>query len=155
MESHVLRVIRTLVEQDAYLRSAVRYGGRIFKGDQGEPHIMVAKRHLPFSHLVKVNQDKDFGFVNHKGHYLNRQQAGEYASVTTLRPRLIIHGSLHLRKDIQFFSGLKENPIHSSVRALGIYTRLLPFILSILSIFTRVKDGNHWRVQRIVKEAES
>jgi hypothetical protein len=88
MMSYTLKILLELecqlVEQDAYLRSAVRYGGRIFKGDQGEPHILVAKRHLPFSHLVKVNQDKDFGFVNHKGHYLNRQQAGEYAQANNL-----------------------------------------------------------------------
>jgi hypothetical protein len=87
--SYVLSIITKLNElasDDGYLRTAVRSSaGRVFKGHQGERHVDLARRKMSLDDVIDFHSklqkgvDKDIGFVDHHGHYLDRNKAGEYA----------------------------------------------------------------------------
>jgi hypothetical protein len=65
-------------DDDRYLRTALKHKDKIYKGHQGEGHIDLAARHsIP-------DNESNRGFVNHKGHFLNRNKALPYARTNGL-----------------------------------------------------------------------
>ena len=53
---------------------------QIFRGQPGDLHSDIAKRHRDvIGHDWLLNDDIQPGFVNHKGHFLSRQRALAYA----------------------------------------------------------------------------
>ena len=53
--------------------------GQIFKGSSGQYHHDIAEKYGFFRPEWKHDSDYKLGFVNHKGQFLNRSQALEYA----------------------------------------------------------------------------
>lgn len=60
------------------LRAAYRLNGKISVGDVGETHIDLG-RVLPYLYPGQDVSRAEVGFVNHKGHFLDRRRAWDYA----------------------------------------------------------------------------
>lgn len=70
-----------LDEAEPYLVPAVKHieTNRIFRGVPGDMHHNVAERNGFFGVDWKHHPEIQLGFVNHKGHFLDRARALEYA----------------------------------------------------------------------------
>jgi hypothetical protein len=77
----VLNENKTIVESDQYLVPAVKQKstGKIFRGEVGQYHHDIAEKNGFFRVDWKKNPDLEFGFVNQKGHFLDRKRALDYA----------------------------------------------------------------------------
>ena len=67
-----------ILEGEPFLKAAFKdVTGRIHVGEKGESHPNLMRR-IKNKHGEDGEPDND-GFVNHKGHYLNRHRAMDYA----------------------------------------------------------------------------
>ena len=60
------------------LRAAIRHNDRIYRAAPGETHLE-ALRAVPVEGRTEANLWADRGYVNHKGHFLDREEAQNYA----------------------------------------------------------------------------
>jgi hypothetical protein len=72
-----------------FLRPALKYKDRLYKGKEGQQHMDVIPQHLypEFQDMAMKGEDishYNFGFVNDKGQFLNREAALEYGINTGL-----------------------------------------------------------------------
>jgi hypothetical protein len=73
-----------ILENDPFLVPAVKHipTGKVYKGDLGQIHWDVVKQNNVTGEEGtnwRDNPDYQTGFVNHKGHFLNRKRALDYA----------------------------------------------------------------------------
>lgn len=95
-----MKSFKEFLSEDPYLRSAVKHGGKLHLGNQGEPHADIIHKHKAFDNYTK-------GYVNHKGHFLDSKKANEYAAKHDLhdqgevnrygRPSVLVTHSLKKR----------------------------------------------------------
>jgi len=67
-----------------FLRPALKHNGKIYKGKEGQQHLDVLPKELEADFNQKAMTGEDishynFGFMNHKGQFLNREAALDYA----------------------------------------------------------------------------
>ena len=67
-----------------FLRPALKHNGKIYKGKEGQQHLDVLPKELEADFNQKALSGEDishynFGFMNHKGQFLNREAALDYA----------------------------------------------------------------------------
>src|SRR5882757_3890685 len=67
-----------------FLRPALKHNGKIYKGKEGQQHLDVLPKELQADFNQKAMTGEDishynFGFMNHKGQFLNREAALDYA----------------------------------------------------------------------------
>jgi len=67
-----------------FLRPALKHEVKIYKGKEGQQHLDVLPKHLEADFNQKAMTGEDishynFGFMNHKGQFLNREAALDYA----------------------------------------------------------------------------
>jgi hypothetical protein len=67
-----------------FLRPALKYEGKIYKAPMGGQHMDAIPKDLQaeFTRQAMSGEDIsnfDFGFMNHKGHFINREEAMKYA----------------------------------------------------------------------------
>ena len=70
-----------LLEYDPVLVPAIKHlpTGKIYRGKPGQYHHDVAQENGLYGVNWKYQPDLETGFVNHKGHFINRQRALDYA----------------------------------------------------------------------------
>jgi hypothetical protein len=78
METDLRRWITLCEAMNPKLLAAYRLNGKVSVGDMGETHIDLG-RILPYLYPGQDVSRAEVGFVNHKGHFLDRQQAWDYA----------------------------------------------------------------------------
>ena len=75
---------RADASNDRYLRTAIKHEGKIHLGDQGENHRKVRDRIGSNVAIGTREGHKSMGFVNHKGHFMDRYSATDYAKENNL-----------------------------------------------------------------------
>ena len=75
-EEHLLEDIEPSLVPAIIQRST----GKIFKGEPGSYHHTIAEKNGFFNPGWKESGNFELGFINHKGHFLNRKKALDYAA---------------------------------------------------------------------------
>ena len=101
---------------------AMKIGDKIYKGKPGDEHIdIINKNRLGLDDFEEGLGDNRFGFINHKGQFLNREKAMEYAKNNDLvksRSKLLTSAMLladSSKPGTAIEAMAKANPFYSAV----------------------------------------